>query len=238
MEAIKRLVNRIYPELKAGYHTPMLGRVERITTTPINGNNCTLEEPLYSVDIQPLDEHFNNKGKLFRDVVLGMAYAGQERGIFALPDPGCIVEFCFAYASPKLIFIRGVIPWGLKLPRLDTDEAVWHKNASVWQGYDKNDNWQRHTTANIEETCKKVRKCTANAKQLLKSPKTWLGSEQQNVLQIVVDCISELENALDIIARHTHNGGKVGVPDQSGDISGSASSLSAIRSGRLEPITE
>ncbi|WP_420588181.1 hypothetical protein [Bacterioplanoides sp.] len=237
MDAIKRLVNRLYPELKAGYHTPMLGRVERITTTPITGN-CTLDEPLYAVDIQPVDEHFNDKGKLFRDVVLGMTYAGNERGIFALPDPGCIVEFCFAYASPKLIFIRGVIPWGLKLPNLDTDEAAWHKNGSVWQGYDKYDNWQRHTSANIEETCDNIRKCTANAKQLLTAPKTWLGSEQQNVLQIVVDCISEIEGALGIIASHTHTAGKVGPPDQSGDISGSASNLSSIRSGQLEPITE
>ena len=253
MEAIKRLVNRLYPELKAGYHNPMLGRIERITKAPVNGGECTLDEPLYAVDIQPLDEHFKDKGKLFRDVVLGMAYAGQQRGFFALPDPGCIVEFCFAYASPKLVFIRGVIPWGIKLPPLDIDEAVWQKKRNVFQGYDKNDNWQRHTSADIQESCNnwqrhtnadiqescdKVRQCTAKAKQLLKSPKTWLGSDQENLLQIMVDCLSELESALETLAIHTHNGGNVTVPDQSAVISGSASNLSDIRSRRLEPITE
>ncbi len=238
MEAIKRLVNRLYPELKAGYHTPMLGRIERITKAPADGGQCTMDEPLYAVDIQPLDEHFKDKGKLFRDVVVGMAYAGNERGFFALPDPGCIVEFCFAYASPKLVFIRGVIPWGIKLPPVDTDEAKWHKNRQIWQGYDKNDNWQRHTTADIQESCDKVRQCTAKAKQLLKAPKTWVGSDQENLLQIIVDCIEELESVLGIIAGHTHNSGQVGIPDQTGDISESVSNLTAIRSGRLEPITE
>ncbi len=238
MEAIKRLVSRLYPELNAGYHMPMLGRIERITKAPIEGGDCTLGEPLYALDIQPLDENFKDKGKLFRDVVVGMTWAGHERGFFALPDPGCIVEFCFAYASPKLIFIRGVVPWGLKLPPLDTDEAKWHKNAKIWQGYDKDDNWQRHTTASIEESCDKVRECTAKAKQLLKSPKTWLGSNEENLLQIIVDCISELETALGTVASHTHNAGKIGAPDQASNIRGSASNLSDIRSGRLEPITE
>ena len=216
----------------------MLGRIERITKAPVDGGECTLDEPLYAVDIQPLDEHFKDKGELFRDVVVGMAYAGMHRGFFALPDPGCIVEFCFAYASPKLIFIRGVIPWGMTLPPLDTDEAVWCKNQNVWQGYDKNDNWQRHTSADIQESCEQVRQCTARAKQLLKSPKTWLGSDQENLLQIMVDSLSELETSIGTIATHTHNGGQVGAPDQSGDISGSASKITALRSGRLEPITE
>ena len=238
MEAIKRLVNRLYPELKAGYHNPMLGRVERITSTPINKNNCTLDEPYYAVDIQPLDEHFNDKGKLLRDVVLGMAYAGQERGFFALPDPGCIVEFCFAYASPKLIFVRGVIPWGLKLPRLDTNEAMWHKCAQVYQSYDKHDNWQRHTTGSILESCSKVRECTAKTKQLLKSPKTWIGSESENVLTILIDLMSTLESALDTLASHTHSNGNVGSPDQAEDIESESQKVGSIRSGRLAPITE
>lgn len=45
-----------------------------------------------------------------------LQYGGQQRGFFSLPDPETIIAFCFAYASPKLIMIRGVIPWGMKLP--------------------------------------------------------------------------------------------------------------------------
>ena len=236
--ADRRLVNRLYPELQAKYHAPMLGRIERITKAPVDGGDCTLDEPLYAVDIQPLDEYFKDRGELFRDVVVGMAYAGQERGFFALPDPGCIVEFCFAYVSPKLIFIRGVISWGVKLPPLDTGEAMWHKTASVYQGYDKLDNWQRHTTASIHENCEDIRQCISATKQLLKAPKTWIGSDSENVLRILIDLMSTLESALNTLSSHTHNGGNVGAPDQSGDISGFASEISSISSSRLSPITE
>ena len=237
MEAIKRLVNRLYPELEAKYHAPMLGRIERITNAPVDGGNCTMDEPMYAVDIQPLDENFNEKGLILRDVVLGMSYAGQERGFFALPDPGCIVEFCFAYVSPKLIFIRGVVPWGLRLPPLDINESMWHKNANIYQGYDKTGNWQRHTTESIQESCNNIRQCTASAKQLLRSPKTWIGSDSENVLNILIDLMNTLESALNIISNHTHNIGNVGAPDQSGEISEASSEISSIRSSRLDPIT-
>ncbi len=238
MEAFKRFIDRLYPELSAGYCSPMLGRIERITKPPVDAPECTLDEPFYAIDIQPLDQNFKAKGELFRDVVVGLVYGGQQRGFFALPDPGCIIEFCFAYASPKLIFIRGVIPWGLKLPKLDTDEAMWHKNSDVYQGYDKNDNWQRHTTASIQESCNQIRECTAKAKQLLKSPKTWLGSDSENVLAILIDLMSTLESAFNTLASHTHNGGNVGSPDQSGDIASISSDIGSLRSGRLAPITE
>ncbi len=238
MEAIKRLINRLYPELMAGYHKPMLGRIELITKAPVNGGQCTLDEPLYAVDIQPLDENFKNRGKLLRDVVLGLSYAGQEKGFFAFPDEGCIVEFCFAYASPKLIFVRGVIPWGIKLPPVDIDTALWYKSRQTWQGYDKDGNWHKHTTAGIQESCDQIREHSAKAKQILKSPKNWMGSEAENLFQIVIDSLSEIETALNTLSSHTHNGGQVGAPDQSGGISGPASNLASIRSGRLEPITE
>ena len=238
MEAIRRLVNRLYPELKSGYHKPMLGRVERITNPPVNGGDCTLDTPYYAVDIQPLDSHFKPKGELLRDVVMGLSYCGQERGLFALPDKGCLVEFCFSYASPGLVFIRGVIPWGLKLPPLNTDEALWYHSKSIYQGYDKSGNWHRNTTENINDSCSKIRECIALTKQLLKSPKTWLGSDNENVLSILLDFMSEMETVLVTIAQHTHNSGQVGAPDQGSNISSSATAVGDMKSNRLAPITE
>ena len=215
----------------------MLGRIEGIPKAPEQGGQCTLDEPLYAVDIQPLDEHFKDKGVLLRDLVVGMVYAGQERGFFAMPDPGTIVEFCFAYASPRLIFIRGVIPWGIKLPPLSEGEAKWHRSLDTWQGYDAEGNWHRKTPKDIKDHCDRIRECLAQSKQILKSPKTWIGSDSENLLSMIIETLSELESALGALASHTHNGGQVGAPDQSGDISGSSSNLSGIR-GRLEPITE
>jgi len=239
VEALKRIINRLYPELKAGYHRPMLGKVERISQPDFQGNEVsTLEEPFYAVDIQPLDENFKPKGQVLRDLVVMLQYGGQQRGFFALPDPETIIEFCFAYASPKLIMIRGVVPWGIKLPSWRPGEAHWHSNEEVWQGYDLDNNWHRHTTGDIRESCAQIRDCQAKAKQLLKSPKTWIGSDSENVLQIMIDMMSTLETALNTIATHTHNAGKVGPTDQSSAISSTSSKISSIRSDRLAPITE
>lgn len=239
MEAIQRIINRLHPELKAAYHLPMIGKVERYSQPDFTGEDvCTLEEPFYCVDVQPLDENFKPRGQVLRDMVVMLQYGGQQRGFFALPDPGCIIEFCFAYASPKLIMIRGVVPWGMKLPPWKPGEAHWHSNANVWQGYDLNNNWHRHTTENIRESCTKIRDCKAAAKQLLKSPKTWIGSDSENVLQIMIDMMSTVETALNTIASHTHSGGQIGSPDQSGAIASTSSEIGSIRSGRLSPITE
>ena len=239
MEAFQRIINRLYPELKAGYHRPMLGKVERISQPEFAGDQVsTVEEPFYAVDVQPLDEYFKPRGKLLRDLVVMLQYGGQQRGFFALPDPDTIIEFCFAYASPRLIMIRGVVPWGMKLPPWKPGEAHWHSNAEVWQGYDLKNNWHRHTTGDILESCANIRQCQAKAKQLLKSPKTWIGSDSENVLQIIIDMMSTLESALSTIAAHTHSGGQIGAPDQSGGISSASSEIGSIRSGRLSPITE
>ena len=239
MEAFQRIINRLYPELNAKYHLPVMGKVERISQPDFQGDDVsTVEEPFYAVDVQPLDEDFKPKGQVLRDLVVMLQYGGQQRGFFALPDPETIIEFCFAYASPKLIMIRGVIPWGMKLPPWQPGEAHWHSNADVWQGYDLKNNWHRHTTGDIRESCAKVRECQAKAKQLLKSPKTWIGSDSENVLNIMIDMMSTLETALNTIAAHTHSGGQIGAPDQSGAISSASSEIGSIRSGRLSPITE
>lgn len=58
------------------------------------------------------------------------------------------------------------------------------------------------------------------------------------MLNIIIDMMSTLETALNTIAAHTHSGGQIGAPDQSGAISSASSEIGSIRSGRLSPITE
>ena len=38
----------------------------------------------------------------------------------------------------------------------------------------------------------------------MKSPKAWVGSDKENVLQILIDFMEETAGALDVIASHTH----------------------------------
>ena len=226
-EAIKRILLRLFPELKNGYHKPMLGRVERIANPPKAGGVSTHEEPMHAVDIQPMDEHFRPKGELLRDLVVAVPYAGQHRGFYALPDKGCIVEFCFGYALPHLIHIRGVIPWGLELPAVDVGEAKWQHSQECYLGYDKDGNW---------EQIGKVHRSVAAVKQLMKSPKTWVGSDSENVLQILSDFMQDTADALDVLAGHTHP--NVGACSQGSSIAAKSSAIKESKSGRLDPITE
>ena len=226
-EAIRRILLSEFPELKNNYHLPMIGKVVRIANPPKNGGTSTHAEPLHAVDVQPLDEHFKERGEVLRDLVVAVPYAGQDRGFFALPDPGCVIEFCFSYALPHLIHIRGIIPWGLSLPAVDQGEAKWQHSPECHQGYDREGNWNK---------IGKIHQNIAAIKQIMKSPKTWVGSDKENVLQILIDFMEQTAGALDIIASHTHP--TVGACSQGGAISGKSSAIKEISSGRLGPITE
>ncbi|WBA86536.1 hypothetical protein [Endozoicomonas sp. GU-1] len=182
---------------------------------------------MHAVDIQPLDEHFRPKGELLRDLVVAVPYAGQHRGFYALPDKGCIVEFCFGYALPHLIHIRGVIPWGLELPSVDVGEAKWQHSQECYQGYDKDGNW---------EQIGKVHQSVAAVKQLMMSPKTWVGSDSENVLQILSDFMQDTADALDVLAGHTHP--NVGACSQGSSITAKSESIQDHKNDRLDPITE
>ena len=227
MEAIKRIVLRLFPELNHGYHLPMLGKVMSISDAPKSGGTCTQDQPRFAVDIQPLDEHLNPTGELLRDVTVAVPYVGQHRGFFALPDAGCIIEFCFSYAMPNLIHIRGVIPWGLELPAVDVGEAKWQHSQECHQGYDADGNWHK---------IGKIHRNRAAIKQLMKSPKTWLGSDSENVLRILSDFMQDTADALDTLAGHTHP--KVGTCSQQSAVSQKSSSIKSHKSGRLDPISE
>ena len=238
MEALKRIVNRLWPELNYGYHLPMLARVERITDAPKDGGTCTMERPRFAVDIQPLNQHGEEHGELLPDVPVSIPYAGNHRGFYNLPDPGSIVEYALAFGRPDQPYVRSTLPIGLNLPTIDKDEARWQKSASIYQGYDSDGDWHRATPENIHDSAGKIRDCHARVKQLLKSPKTWLGSDSENVLRILSDALTVLETAMVTIANHTHNSGTTPKPDQSGIINGAANQIGSIKSSRLDPITE
>ena len=222
---IERIVLSRFPELRNGYHLPMLGRVVNIGNPPDSGGTCTHEEPRYAVDIQPLDQHFRPRGELLRDLVVSVPWAGQNRGFFALPDPGCIVEFCFSYALPHLVHIRGIIPWDLQLPPIDSGTSRWQAGPDAHVATDRQGNWEQ--VGSSDQT-------VARDRQILKSPSTWLGSESENLLSIVSELAEAIASALDVLATHTHPG--VGPSGEGASVSSQSASLRSIQK-RLDGIT-
>lgn len=86
----------------------------------------------------------------------------------------------------------------------------------------------------------------AVAKQLLRvknGGKIWLGSEAENVLQILSELIQVVANIANTAKDHTHeytdNGAplKTKKPDQSGDFGGQKGSADGLK-GKLDPIVE
>ena len=226
VNTFKRIILRLFPELKHGYHKPMLAKVVAIADPPKEGGLCDLFRPMYAVDLQPVNEHLKDSGPILKGVPVAVPYAGNHRGFHALPDVGTIVEFTFAYSLPHLPYVRAILPIHQELPKLDKDEAIWQHSQTVHQGYDKNGNWYR---------IGKIHSDAATIKQLMKSPKTWLGSDNENVLRIVSEFMDTTAQALEELAGHTHLPN--GLPNVKGAVEGKAGDIEGMK-GRLDSITE
>ena len=160
-------------------------------------------------------------------VPVAVPYAGNHRGFHALPDVGVIVELCFAYALPHLPYIRSVLPINQQLPKVGENEAIWQHSQECYQKYNDQGDWQQ--VGRIHES-------RAQLNQIMKSPKTWVGSDQENVLKILSDFMDDTAAALDVLASHTHP--SVGPVNEGGAVSAKSSSITEIKSVRLDPITE
>lgn len=85
------------------------------------------------------------------------------------------------------------------------------------------------------ERIKGVRQSLADLSQSLKAPKTWLGSDGVNVLQVLGDLIDLVEQTNTAIADHKH--GPTPPPDNTAEFAVHAAQATRL-STKLKPITE
>ena len=57
-QVIRKIVERLYPELAAGLHLPILAVVIGVPDPPSGGEMCSEETPKYAVDIRLLKSNF------------------------------------------------------------------------------------------------------------------------------------------------------------------------------------
>jgi hypothetical protein len=88
---------------------------------------------------------------------------------------------------------------------------------------------------NLQERIQGLRESVATISQRLQAPKTWLGSENLNVLQVLVDLIYLVEQMNTAIAAHKH--GPSPLPDNAAEFANHAVSADELY-WQLEPITE
>lgn len=81
---------------------------------------------------------------------------------------------------------------------------------------------------------------TSLSKNLQKAPKTWIGSQTENVLQLLSELMQKVMDLDATLAAHTHtgdSGGSTSAPNQAGAISTNGSDIGAIKT-RLDGVKE
>ena len=150
-DAIRRTVERQFPEITGGYHLPRFGRVVAVPDAPAAPGLCDDFRPRFGVDVQVLlpDGEPDPALPLFTSLPLPAPMGGQERGMFGFPEEGTTVVVSFAYGLPHKPFIQQVLPHGLSLPRVAKGDLVWQHSEACQQRADAAGNWLRQTDGKL-----------------------------------------------------------------------------------------
>lgn len=290
-DAIRRSVERQFPELTGGYHLPRFGRVVAVPDAPAAPGLCDDFRPRFGVDVEVLlpDGEPDPALPILTGLPLPAPMGGQEAGMFGFPEEGTTVVVSFAYGLPNKPFITQILPHGLSLPRVPKGDQVWQHSEACQQRVDADGNWLRQTDGKIQdkaiereveamqntesfqshartvddhstesvggikkiealgalkllsggsaslaavddlhqatgrdlnvvvgqkhnatvggdmdERIQGIRKSEAAVSQRLQAPKTWLGSEEVNVLQVLCDLFDLVQQMNTQLASHTH----------------------------------
>jgi hypothetical protein len=152
-EAIKRSVERQFPELTGGYHLPRFARVVGVADAPAGASMCDDFRPRYAVDIEVLtpDGEADPDLPVLSGVPLPLPSGGDEMGMYAFPQEGTQVVVCFAYGLPHKPYIQSILPHGLSLPKVPKGDQVWQHSDAVQQRVDAEGNWLRQTDGKIRD---------------------------------------------------------------------------------------
>ena len=152
-DAIRRSVERQFPELTGGYHLPRFARVIGVADAPIGAGICDDFRPRFAVDIELLgsDGEPDPALPVLAGVPLPMPMGGDEMGFFAFPEEGTQVVVCFAYGLPNKPYIQTILPHGLSLPKVPKGDQVWQHSESAQQRVDADGNWLRQTEGRIRD---------------------------------------------------------------------------------------
>ena len=152
-DAIRRAVERQFPELTGGYHLPRFARVVAVADAPADAGLCDDFRPRYAVDIVVLgpDDEPDPAMPLLTGVPLPLPTGGEEMGIYAFPEEGTRVVVCFAYGLPNKPYIQSILPHGLSMPKVPKGDQVWQHSEAAQQRVDADGNWLRQTDGKIRD---------------------------------------------------------------------------------------
>lgn len=152
-DAIRRAVERQFPELTGGYHLPRFARVIAVADAPADAGICDDFRPRYAVDIEVLgaDDEPDPAMPTLTGVPLPLPTGGEDMGIYAFPEEGTRVVVCFAYGLPNKPYIQSILPHGLSMPKVPKGDQVWQHSGTAQQRVDADGNWLRQTDGKIRD---------------------------------------------------------------------------------------
>jgi hypothetical protein len=152
-DAIRRAVERQFPELTGGYHLPRFARVVAVADAPAGAGICDDFRPRFGVDVEVLlpDGEPDPDLPTLTGLPLPAPMGGQEAGMFGFPEEGTTVVISFAYGLPSKPFITQILPHGLSLPRVPKGDQVWQHSEACQQRVDADGNWLRQTDGKIQD---------------------------------------------------------------------------------------
>ncbi|KJF83552.1 hypothetical protein [Photobacterium angustum] len=241
-DTIKRIIQRLFPELTGKWHLPRWGKVVALPELPTEGDLSDRFYPHYAADIVLLNEkgvEYEDKSPLLA-VPLPVPGVGEYAGRYEPPAIGSIVEIGFIFGQADKPFIRCVLPLGFKLPAIKEGESRYQQRQGVYQHVDQDGNFDDVTDKVASLQCK-VRKVIASESQSHQSPKTWIGSDGENVLKLLSELMQVVTELSGTIASHTHTSPETSAPTskpiQSGTIKGHGAASTGLKK-RLDPITK
>lgn len=152
--AIRRSVEREFPEIAGGYHVPRFARILAVSDAPADAGMCDDFRPRFAADIEvlgPDDEPDPDIPTLY-SVPLPLPTGGDEMGFYAFPGEGTKVVLCFGYGLPNKPFISTILPHGISLPNVPKGDSIWQHSATSQQRVDVEGSWSRQTHAKITDS--------------------------------------------------------------------------------------
>ena len=250
---IRRVILRLFPELTAKAHLPIWGVVVEDATSFEPGKS-TAVKPLYVVDVQLLNDlgEEDKSVPVLKSVPLPVNFAANDRGIFGFPKKGTYVEIGFLRGLPSKPFVRTVLVENQRVPQLSANDVLIQQSENCFQRGDGENTWTRFSSESIrdeaknyEESITEIKRSLAGMNQHIEvsdGGTVYLGSESENVLQLLSELIGIVDGLAGTLASHTHLGvmsgpATSGVPQQASNFSSSQSQASGVKS-RLDPMVE
>lgn len=132
-EALRRLVEALWPELGHRTHLPHKARVLRVRSRA--GVAGPPGEVGYSVDVEPLTPEGRpdpRRPREIRDVPLDVPWAGQGRGVYGLPEPGTLVRIAYYEGNPAYPYVDGILSEGRQVPAVAPGEYLVQRDGDTW----------------------------------------------------------------------------------------------------------